>query len=174
MGEPEAAGAAPIPGRIVFADRLGIDEGLVLDDEGNLIRGKHAGRDQSLFDRIGQNVAGGHAGVDVQAGDAVGVIVVEHQPGALLVGVIIGRRAGTGIVGGPGRPRRNGIAAGVEPHIGDVLEADALDVEGRLPGRGNPLVRRAVADPGSQSAMEVDDRPVLGVHAPAGAPCPRP
>ena len=46
---------------------------------------------------VGDQVAGGLAGVHVQAGDAPGVVVVEHQPGALLVGVVEGLAA---VVGG--------------------------------------------------------------------------
>ncbi len=62
-----------------------------------------------IVDQVGR----GLAGVDVQAGDAPGVVVVEQQPGALLVGVVVGLCALARIVrrarhvagrAGPGKP----------------------------------------------------------------------
>ena len=65
----------------------GVDEGLVLDDQRDLVGGDDAVGDELLLGVVGDQVAGGLAGVHVEARDAVGVVVVEHQPRALLVGV---------------------------------------------------------------------------------------
>ena len=120
--EPEAAHGRPTwrrprsdPGRPVWRRR---DEGLVLDDQRDLTAGTvpaatviDADRapplTSVLLDRVLQQVARGLAGVDVEAGDAVGVVVVEHQPGALLVGVVERQGAGARIVGRSGRPLRD-------------------------------------------------------------------
>ncbi len=95
--------------------------------------------DQRLLGVVGDDVGRGLAGIDVQAGDAPGVVVVEHQPGALLVGVVVGLRAVARIVRGAGHaqvvlPAQLAIVSPlrVEPHIGHVGHADALV----LPGRG--------------------------------------
>jgi hypothetical protein len=45
------------------------------------------------FDGVGQEVPGRFTRVDVEAGDADRVVVIEHQPGAGLVGVVIGQDA---------------------------------------------------------------------------------
>ena len=50
-----------------------------------------SGSDQFLLCGVGDQVARCLADIDVQAGDAIGVVVVEHQPGALLVAVIVSR-----------------------------------------------------------------------------------
>ena len=70
-----------------------------------------SGSDQALLHVIGDQVASGLTGVDVQAGDAPGMVVVEHQPRALLVGVEEGLRSGARI-----------------GHVRDVADADALRV----------------------------------------------
>ena len=43
-----------------------------------------------ILHRVVDQVTRGHAGIDIEAGDADGVVVVKHQPAALLVGVIKG------------------------------------------------------------------------------------
>ena len=49
-----------------------------------------------LLGRVTQQIARGLARVDVEAGDAIGMVVVEHQPAALLVGIVERHRiAGT-------------------------------------------------------------------------------
>ena len=45
-------------------------------------------REQCLLGVVGDQVPGGLAGVHVEPGDAPRMIVVEHQPGALLVRVV--------------------------------------------------------------------------------------
>ena len=49
--------------------------------------------DQVLFYLVGQQVACSHASIDIEAGDAVGMVMVEHQPGALIVGIVEGQSA---------------------------------------------------------------------------------
>ncbi len=98
--------------------------------------------------RILDDVGCSHAGVDVEAGDAPGVVVVEHQPRALLVGVVEGHLAVGGIA--------------VVIHIRHGPHAGTLRVIRVLAGRRNPLVRRAVRDPGRDAAVQVDDGPVVG------------
>ncbi|WP_148208173.1 hypothetical protein [Methanosphaerula palustris] len=86
--------------------------------------------------------------------------MVEHEPGALLVGVVEGHRPGARI-----------------GHVGDVHDTDTLRVRRVLTGRGDPLLRRAIADPGGGATMEVDVRTVLrvihrhGVHAERAHAC---
>ena len=169
MRQPEVAGhrrpypvqqraAAPVPERVGDADfgshyprygmggRRRVDKGLVLDDERNLVRRDDAAGNQVLLELVGDQVTGGLAGIDVQPCDAEGVVVIEHQPGALLVGVVIGR----------------GTVAGIG-HVGDVLQTDTLGERCDLTGRGDPLVRGTVADPGSAAAMQMEVGTVLGV-----------
>ena len=162
--EPQAAQAAPVrrvPGGVLRRELGGVGhERLVLDDERDLLRRDRAGRDgqradrpavdERLLDRIVQQVAGGLARVHVQAGDAVRVVVIEHQPGALLVRVEEGERARAGI-----------------RHVGDVVDADALGIRRVLAGRRRPLVRRAVADPRGRAAVQVERGAVLRVEADA-------
>ena len=150
--------AAPVPERVGDAylgsrdpgDRVrrrrGVHEGLVLDDQGDLVRRDHPARHQVLLPLVGDQVPRRLAGVDVQPGNAEGVVVVEHEPGALLVGVVIGGRAVAGI-----------------GHVRDVLQAHPLGERCHLQGRGDPLVRGAVADPRGAPAVQVDGGPVLGV-----------
>jgi len=61
--------------------------------------------DEVLLDRVLQNVRGGLTGVHIQASDAVGVVVVEHQPLALLVGVVEVSEPGPGSLVAPAVPR---------------------------------------------------------------------
>ncbi len=72
------------------------------------------------------------------------MIVVEHQPGALLVGIVKGLGPWTGII-----------------HVGDVHNADAPRVIISLSRRGNPLMGCAVTDPGGAASVEMDGSPVL-------------
>ena len=103
MRHPQAALAAPaggVPG-LVLQGKLCIvrHKGLVLDDQRDGVIG--SGDDTSVHQRllgcVLDDVGRSLAGVDVQAGDAPGVVVVEHQPGALLVGVVEGHLAVGGI-----------------------------------------------------------------------------
>ena len=140
----------------------GVDEGLVLDDEGDAVVvetaavvGQDPGVDELVVDRVHDEVARSLAGVDVQAGEREGVVVVEHEPTALLVGVVVG---GDAVTGGAGA------------HVGHVLEGGALLVARVLIRRGDPLVGGAVTDPGIESTVEVELGAVLGVELrPEGA-----
>ncbi len=94
---PEVTFGAPagwVPGGILQR-KLGSvrDEGAVLDDQRNLVGGNGPIGNQRLLGRVGDQVACSLACVYVQAGDAPGVIVVEHQAGALLVGIVEGHAA---------------------------------------------------------------------------------
>ena len=109
--------------------------------------------DQLLLGRVGDEVAGGLAGVHVQAGDAPRVVVVEHQPRALLVRVVEGLAA---VVAA----EQSGTPA-VADHVGHVLDADALRPRGGLVGGRDPLVRGAVADPRGDAAVQVQRGPVV-------------
>ena len=121
---PQAALAAPlgvVPGRVGLGHlRRARHERLVLDDErgadAEALEGA-AGADQALLHGVGDQVAGCLAGVHVQPGDAPRMVVVEHQPGALLVGV----------------EERLAPGAGIR-HVGHVADADAL-ADSRWPRR---------------------------------------
>ena len=117
-------------------------EGAVLDDERDLVRGDGARADELLLLVVGDEVAGGLTRVHVEARDAPGVVVVEHQPRALLVGVEEGLDAVVGDVA-------YGVMSGTSTHV------DALRPRRGLVGRRDPLVRRAVADPRADAAVEV-------------------
>jgi len=90
--------------------------------------------------------------------------MVEEQSRALLVGVVIRLRPGTGVVrrvrgradreAGACRDRRV-VVAGIEPHVGDIHDARARLEGRRIEGRRDPLVGRAVADPGRPAAVEM-------------------
>ena len=43
-----------------------------------------------LFHRVCQQVRTGFTGIDIEPGDTVGMVMVEHEPGALLVGIVEG------------------------------------------------------------------------------------
>ena len=49
--------------------------------------GQHTPIDQIFLDRVNNQVSRSHAGVDVETGDPQGVVVIEHQPVTLLVGI---------------------------------------------------------------------------------------
>ena len=75
------------------------DEGLVLDDQGEVGHGRDAGGGsvgQRALGGVDQEVACGFTGVHVQAGDSIGVVMVEHEATTLLVGVVEGHFAFTG------------------------------------------------------------------------------
>ncbi|HKJ40257.1 MAG TPA: hypothetical protein VJ972_15915 [Anaerolineales bacterium] len=74
--------------------------------------------------------------------------MVEHQPRALLVGVIEGHFPINRIT--------------IVSHIWHGPNAGALRVVGAFTGGGDPLVRRAVRDPGRNAAVQVDDGAVVG------------
>ncbi len=148
---PQAAFAAPLvglPGRVDLGHRRRVrHEGLVLDDQRitESEARKRTGRaDEALLHRIGDQVAGGLARVHVEARDAPGVIVVEHQARALLVGV---------------EERLRTVAR--VGHVRHVAHAHALGVGRALARGGDPLVRRAVADPRGDATVEVQGGPVL-------------
>ena len=170
VGIPEIAVATPVvdvPGGIGVGQVAGPgDEGLVLDDEGDAIGvdapavvGQDAVGDELLLDVIDQQVAGRFTHVDVQAGEAEGVVVVEHQPAALLVAVEVGADAVPSRGVGEQLPGAH--------HVGHIGEGRALLVGRGVASGGDPLVRRAVTDVGIQATMEVELAAVLGV---GGAP----
>ncbi len=158
------------PGRVGGRELCGRrNEGLVLDDQrhapvihaaqvgDDLLQRRVGSRDVGPVDQVvlhgvGHQVAGRFTGIDVQAGDAVGVVVVEHQPRALLVRPVEGERTIS---------RRN--------HVGDVGGRCALLQRRALAGGRGPLVRRAVADPRGGAAVQVQRRAVLGVVGAVGA-----
>ena len=117
--------------------------------------GKSPVGDQLLFGRIGDQIARCLACVDVEAGDAPGVVMVEHQSRALLVGVVEGLAAV-----GVGRTIRHTEAA-PGCHVRNIAHADTFGIGSPLTGRGDPLVRRAVADPWRDAAMQVQCGPVV-------------
>ena len=66
--------------------------------------GNDPGADQIILHRVVDQVPGGQAGIDIEAGDGHGVVVVKHQPAALLVGIIKGHLPRPRIVGRSRRP----------------------------------------------------------------------
>ena len=102
------------------------------------------GSDQGLLHSIGDQVAGSFTCINVQAGDAPGMVVVEQQARALLVGIEEGYRPGARI-----------------GHVGDVANADTLWIRGVFASRGRPLVRSSIADPWGDAAVQVQGGAVL-------------
>ena len=101
------------------------------------------------------------------------MVVVEHQPRALLVGVVEGQRAGARVVGRPGGARRDHLVRGrVEPHVRHELHADAALVGRRVGAGSGPLVGSAVADPRGGAAVQVQRGAILRVVAPGVAERP--
>jgi len=96
------------------------------------------------------------AGIDVDARDPDAVIVVEHQSGTHVIGVI----------------QRS------EPCPGSGMSGTFWKLTpclyGVFPRLGNPLMRRAVADPRNIAAMKVDVGAVLGVFGDAVRANPAP
>ena len=183
MREPQAAlslrhARQVLPRGILRRDLGGVgQEGLVLDDHRDLVGRESAaggaeGGQCGLL-RVLQQVGARFAGVDVETRHAQGVVVEPHEAGALVVGVEVGLRARAGIH----RCARDGVrrsAAGeaerhvgrrAVSHVGNALLADALLVDAGLARRGDPLVRRAVADPHRVAAMQMEHRAVLRVLA---------
>jgi len=173
-GVPRSRTPVPRGVRSRRADDGGrVHEGLVLNDDGNAVAvdGRHgtAGdgprRDEGLLLGVGDQVSRRHARVDVKSRYAPGMVVVEEQSRALLVGVVVGLRPGTGVVrrvrrradreAGACRNRRV-VVAGVEPHVGDIHDARARLERRRIQGWRDPLVGRSVADPGRPAAVEME------------------
>ncbi|GAM10061.1 hypothetical protein OR1_02348 [Geobacter sp. OR-1] len=131
----------PDPGRVKGFDLGGVNKGLVLNDQGDLIGWNRPGSvdpaidsaavDKSGLYRILDEVAGSLAGIDIQAGDPVGMVVIKHQPGALLVCIVIGDCTGAGVVACTGAgiqsgAGRNHISRAIEPHVRHVLDIVGL------------------------------------------------
>ena len=150
---PEAALGAPsrgVPGRVLQGELGGVgDERAVLDDERDGVRRARdrSGVEELLLGLVCDQVAGCLTGVHVEPGDAPRVVVVEEQPGALLVGVVEGLAPVVGRL--------------ADVHVGHVLDTDALRPVRGLAGRRDPLVRGAVADPRGGAAVQVQRRPVV-------------
>ena len=197
MGPPEIAGdrrgdiprlglSAPYPSSRSDPCRSGpmvacVHERLVLDDQGNLGGGNRSGSegpavdgpavDQSQLHVVLDQVARSLAGIDIEARDPPGMVVVEHQPGALLVGPVEGLRSRVRDCSSRPASRtslslrrfrvRNQVPAAIEPHVGHIGHADALGVGIGVSRRGDPLVGRPVADPRGAAAMEMEGGPVL-------------
>ena len=133
---PQVAGTAT-SARVVPIPR---DEGLLLQDERDRPRERReqAAVDERQLEAIEQQVAGGESHVGVEAGDAHRVIVVPHQPGALVVGIPEVARQRAGRIGQPRHDRRARRAIGAHP------------VEGA-----------AIAHPRHVPAVKVDRDPIL-------------
>lgn len=87
------------------------------------------------------------ARIDIEAGDAQGMVVIKHQPVALLVGVVHGIRPRARI-----------------RHVGNISEAHTRLVRSRFFGRSKPLVGGAVTHPRPEDTMEMNGSAVLGVR----------
>ena len=133
--------------------RYSAHENLVLDDDGELADGMTSqdavldefgkpSRLQARLETIPDDISGSDPGVGVGAGDAEGVVVVPQQPGALVVGVVI-----LGLVC-------------CAPWIEDLVVQEAQPVRAV---RRPPVEGPAVADPGDETAVDVDRCPVLGL-----------
>src|SRR5439155_1287379 len=86
MGVPEVAGCTILIGR-VNQSNVPWNEDLVLENQGRLVStefgdGQSGGSFHSV---IAEHIAGCQAGIGIDAGDAKRVVVVPHQPSALLV-----------------------------------------------------------------------------------------
>ncbi len=164
MREPEAAGTSPIghvPGGVFRGQGGEVGyEGLVLDDEGNAVAvyaractRKDTAINESVFHGIRQQIARRLTRIDVQTRDAVAVIVIEHQPATLLVGPVVGAYAI------PVAGRRIDDA-----HVRHVLEGGTFLVGSGVPRGRDPLVWRAVTDPGRDTTMKMKLCAVLRVQ----------
>ena len=169
MGIPQRALAAPgfgVPAVVLQVHVLG-HEGLVLQDQGNrVVRvGQRARGDQLLLTVVREHVARGHAGVHVQAGLTHRVVVVPLQAGTLAVGEVVGHRARTrvrhvGHVDGAGAAQVARQQLGGQAWIGRQCIGVARIFFAQ---RRDPLVRRAIADPGVVATVQVQVGAVLGV-----------
>ena len=138
MWHPQVTKATPsgeIPGR-VFKGKLGRfrNEGLVLENQwntkANICQGLPSGH-QRRFGIISDQIPCGLTGINVQAGNTPGMIVVEAQASALLVGIEQSHSTGTRI-----------------GHVWNVCNANALRVRRGFISRGRPLVWGTITDPG--------------------------
>ena len=174
---PEGAEASPaghVPGGVggpqLFRSR---DEGLVLDDERQLLGRDGPGLHQARPRPCRRGGRRRFARVDAEARETVGVVVQVEEAGALVVGEVERGRARARVVGGAGRAFGDRLALGVEPHVGDVDQAGPRAVRARLARRCDPLVLRAAADPRGEPAVQVQRRAVLRVDAsPPSGPAP--
>ena len=165
MGVPEVTGArctgirSPVPGRVLCSDSIGINPCLVLDDQGDSYPpGRTTAPVGLTADTIpfiifcsygiGHQVSGGFTGVDIETGNTMGMVMVEHEPGTLLVGIeeCLGSVTGTGV-----------------RHIGDIIHTYSLGIGRVFIRRGDPLVGCPVTDPRGGTSMEVQCCPVLRV-----------
>ncbi|KUG07138.1 hypothetical protein ASZ90_016751 [hydrocarbon metagenome] len=167
VGVPQVAGVrrsgsrSPVPGRVLCREGILIDEGPVLDDQGDpdiredlqAVR-VHPGIVGSLYhvliDLVCQQVPGSLACVDIEPGDTVRMVMVEHQTCTLLVGIVEGQD--------PLWRVRSAVQ-----HIGDIVHTHSTGVIRILPVRGCPLVRSTITDPRGCTTVKVKGCPVLGV-----------
>ena len=97
-------------------------------------RETHA-RDEAGFEGIPDDIGRGDPCIGVDARDAEGMVMVPHEPCALVVGVVVLRFVNSG--------------GGVQNVI--VQETQSVGIV-----RGPPVEGAAVADPGDEAAVEVD------------------
>src|SRR5690606_15424236 len=130
----------PTPGRVLSHNRGRVHKGLILKDQGNSVTWQDlqitgvdpaqvSAIDEVLLDLVAKQVSGSFAGVDVQAGDAKGMVVIEHEPGALLVVVVKGQRTVAGVVAchtrvGVGFRSTGEHISVFKPHVGDKPDAN--------------------------------------------------
>ncbi len=144
----------PISGR-TFLKVPGVVPGMLTPD--TLVPSDHV-----LLNGVRDHVSGCLAGIDIKTRDAHGMVVIEHQPGTLRVGIEESQASAIRSVA------LNG-ATGIQ-HVRHIPYADALGIRERLRSIGvcfssgrNPLVSIAVADPDGVVAVVVDSGPVLRV-----------
>ena len=99
------------------------------------------------------------------------MVVIEHQPAALLVGPEERQVACAGIVGGVqpphtsvGRRRTRSRCRVASNHMSGTNCTLSPLVRARFSCGGSPLVRRSIADPGGSAAVEVEGGAVLRVR----------
>ncbi len=111
----------------------------------------HSTVDQRLLGFVGDQIAGSLARIDAEAGDTPGVVVVEHQPRTLLVGIVVCLAA---II----RCRTVGYTGYILTISGTfpTLAPLRVLVSRRISGsRADPLVRGPIADPRGDTAVQV-------------------
>src|SRR5207302_7179359 len=165
-----------VPGWVLRVElRLAGNERFVLDDQRDQMReiassdAAGSGRccQPGFLGRIVQKITGGLSCINIQPRDAVGMIVIEHQPPTLLVRPVEGHvtRGGRGrgawrqrawitrseAVGSDGRRAERNDSASREKHVRDRLSAHSI--HGSVTLRRRPLVRRTITDPRSCSAV---------------------
>ena len=104
-----------------------------------LSTGEQTRVDQGCFSIITDDVSCSLTSVDVQAGDAPGMVMVEHKAGTLLIGVVEGHTAviGRGAVRDAGRT--------VKPnHIGHLPYDNAFRPARHFVGWSDPLVGSSI------------------------------